>query len=394
MKIAFVSPDLSPRTGSRRYIYEVTPRLQNLGHEVAIFTTKLDKQTCFREYLSLPVEVVGARSRRTLSQTFASHKKNLVIDTGKEFAYELMHTSHILDISKRVADMGCQVAVLQYHGEHWLLPWFYHLGETAGIVSLNVLPRLSPQGLSVSTRIVNRLLNMPPVGILKKRSFRKIGLFLAKSEYVLKQANMLGIIGQRRTAIVPSGVNHSEFYPTGEEEPFALYLGRVDPAKSLELAIYAMEKTGRDNSLVIAGDLDPRYPRYKEELEKLAEKEKISDRFKVIPYPSDSEVVRLMQRCSVFLFPSTIDTFGLVVVEAMACGKPMVACNRGGVPEIVRDAGFLLEPNVEEWQKTLSKLMSNSELRKQMGEKSLERSKDFTWEKTTERLVDTFKSLL
>jgi len=170
-------------------------------------------------------------------------------------------------------------------------------------------------------------------------------------------------------------------------------LGRIDPAKSLELAIWAMEKTGRDNSLVIAGDLDPRYPRYKEELEKLAEKVKISDRFKVIPFPSDSEVVRLMQRCSVFLFPSTIDTFGLVVVEAMACGKPMVACNRGGVPEIVRDAGFLLEPIVEEWQETLNKLMSNFELRKQMGEKSLERSKDFSWEKTAERLVDTFNSL-
>ena len=138
-----------------------------------------------------------------------------------------------------------------------------------------------------------------------------------------------------------------------------------------------MEKTGHDNSLVIAGDLDARYPRYKEKLERLAERVKISDRFKIIPSPSDSEGVRLMQRCSVFLFPSTIDTFGLVVLEAMACGKPMVACNRGGVPEIVGDAGFLLEPNVEEWQKTLNKLMSNSKLRKQMGEKSLERSRLF-----------------
>ena len=204
---------------------------------------------------------------------------------------------------------------------------------------------------------------------------------------------MLGIIGQRRTAIVPSGVNHSVFCPTGEEEPFALYLGRIDPAKSLELAIWAMKNTGPDNSLVIAGDLDPRYPRYTEELERLAERVKISDRFKIIPFPSDSEVVRLMQRCSVFLFPSTIDTFGLVVIEAMACGKPMVACNRGGVPEIVGDAGFLLEPNVEEWQKTVNKLMSNSAFRKQMGEKSLERSKAFSWEKTAGRLIDTFNSL-
>lgn len=396
MKIAFVDPDLSPRTGSRRFLYEVTPHLQNLGHEVKIFTTKLDRQTCFKEYLSLPVpiEVVGARSSRALRQAFTSHKKNLLVDTGRNFGIYLTLTLRAMDISKRIADMGCQVSFLQYHGEsHWLPPWFYHLRETAGIVSLCVVPPLSPQDWRAETRIVNRLLNLPPVGIWEKLSFRKLAMFHTKSKYALKQANMLGIIGRRRTAVVPSGVNHSEFCPTGEEENFALYLGRIDPEKSLELAIWAMEKTDHDNSLVIAGDLETRYPWYKEKLERLAEKVKISDRFKIIPSPSDSECVRLMQRCSVFLFPSTIDTFGLVVLEAMACGKPIVACNRGGVPEIVSDAGFLLEPNVEEWQKIVSKLLSNSKLRKQMGEKALERSKTFSWENTARRLIQSFNNL-
>lgn len=368
--------------------------MQNLGHEVKIFTTKLDKQTCFEEYLSLPVEVVGARSSRHLRQAWpAGHKKNLLIDTGRRFGHYLTHTFHAMDISERIADMGCQVCFLQYHGEHWLLPWFYHLRETAGIVYLNVVPTLSPQDKWAETRIVDRLLNLPPVGIWEKQSFRKLDLFLAPSKYQLEQAKMLGIIGQRRAAVVPLGVNHSEFCPTGEEEPFALYLGRIDPEKSLELAIWAMGKTDHDNSLVIAGDLETRYPWYKEKLERLAEKVKISDRFKIIPSPSDSECARLMQRCSVFLFPSTIDTFGLVVLEAMACGKPIVACDRGGVPEIVSDAGFLLEPNVEEWQKIVAKLLSNSKLRKQMGEKALERSKTFSWENTARRLIQSFKNL-
>jgi glycosyltransferase involved in cell wall biosynthesis len=393
MKIAIVDPDLSPRTGSRRFLIEVTPHLQNLGHEVKIFTTKLDRQTCFEEYLSLPVEIVGARSSGALRQAFTNHKRNLLFDTGRSFGAHLAQARYAMDVSKRIADMGCQVAFLQYHGEHWLLPWFYHLRETAGIVSLCVVPPISPQDLWLEAKIMNGLLNLPPVGVWEKLSFRKIAMFHTKSEFTLKKVNMLGIVGQRRTAIVPSGVNHSEFCPTGEEEPFALYLGRIDPEKSLELAIWAMEKTDHDNSLVIAGDLDARYPRYKEKLERLAEKVKISDRFKIIPSPSDSEGVRLMQRCSVFLFPSTIDTFGLVVLEAMACGKPMVACNRGGVPEIVSDAGFLLEPNVEEWQETLNKLLSNSKLRKQMGEKALERSKTFSWENTARRLINAFNNL-
>jgi glycosyltransferase involved in cell wall biosynthesis len=393
VKIAIVDPDLSPRTGSRRFLYEVTPHLQNLGHEVKIFTTKLDRQTCFKEYLSLPVEVVGARSSGALRQAFTNHKRNPLIDTGRNFGNYLTHAFHAMDISKRIADMGCHVAFLQYHGEHWLLPWFYHLRETAGIVSLCVVPPLSPQDLWTEARILSGLLNLPPVGVWERQSLRKVAMFHTKSEYTLMRTRALGIIGQRRTAVVPSGVNHSEFCPTGEEEPFALYLGRIDPEKSLELAILAMEKTNPDNSLVLAGDLDARYPRYKEKLERLAEKVKISERFKIIPSPSDSEGVRLMQRCSVFLFPSTIDTFGLVVLEAMACGKPMVACNRGGVPEIVSDAGFLLEPNVEEWRKIVSRLLSNSKLRKQMGEKALERSKTFSWENTARRLANAFNNL-
>jgi glycosyltransferase involved in cell wall biosynthesis len=393
VKIAFVSPDLSLRTGSRRFIYEVTPHLQNLGHEVKILTTKLNKQTCFEEFLSLPVEVVGASSRRVLSQAFTSNKENQLVEIGRVFSYYLTHTFHILDISKRIADMGCQVCILQYHGEHWLLPWFYHLNETAGVIYLNVLPSIFSQDWSARQKIVNTLLNLSPVGIWKKHSMRRLSLFLTPSKYQLNQANTLGIIGKRRAAVVPLGVNHSRFYPTGEEEPFALYLGRIHPHKSLELAIRAMEFTDKNASLVIAGDLEPKYPLYKEKLEKLAEKVKISDRFKIIPSPSDSEGVRLMQRCSVFLFPSTIDTFGLVVLEAMACGKPMVACNRGGVPEIVGDAGFLLEPNVREWQTTLNKLLSDSNLRKQMGEKSLERSEAFSWENTAKKLINVFTSL-
>ena len=390
MKIAFVDPDLSLRTGSRRFICDVTPHLQSLGHKVEIFTTKLDRQTCFEEFLSLPVEVIGARSRKVLIQAFGHQKENLLIDIGREFSYYLTHTLFIMKISKRISKMGCKVAILQYHGEHWLLPFFYNLNETAGIVYLNVLPSLSSKDWSVRQKIVNRLLNLSPVGIWKKQSLRKLDMFITPSKFQLNQANMLGIIGQRRATVVPLGVDHSKFCPTGEEEPFALYLGRIHPGKSLELAIRAMEKTSDDTSLVIAGDIENKYMWYKEKLEKLAEKVKISDRFKIIPFPSNSEGVRLMQRCSVFLFPSCIDTFGLVVLEAMACGKPLVACNRGGVPEIVSDAGFLLEPNVEEWQKTLNELMSNSKLRKQIGEKSLERSKVFSWENTAKRLIDAF----
>jgi glycosyltransferase involved in cell wall biosynthesis len=93
------------------------------------------------------------------------------------------------------------------------------------------------------------------------------------------------------------------------------------------------------------------------------------------------------------LFPSTIDTFGLVVLEAMACGKPVVACNRDGVPEVIGDASFCLEPSVRQWQKTVEKLTTDSTLRHRTGEKALERSASFSWENTTSRLLVAFNNL-
>ena len=403
MKIAFIDEDLSPRTGSRRFTYEVTRELLNMGHEVKILTAKMNAETCFREYLSMPVELVSKDSPHNwVNLRQADKQKNKptsLLDVQGNLRYHLRQASLMMELSRRVDELKCDVAMLQYHGEHWLLPVFYYLREPTGSVYLNVVPpkprpqALPFQELTLSRRIVDQTLNFSQVGRWKVRSYSNLELIIAPSNYLLEQARKQGLIKQRKTEVIPLGVNHSKFYPTGEEEPFALYLGRIHPHKSLELAIMAMRKTDSRTSLVIAGDIEERFLYYKTKLAILAEKLGISDRVNIILSPSDTQVVRLMQMCSVFLFPSTIDTFGLVALEAMACGKPVVACNRGGVPETVGNAGFLLEPDVEKWQEVVSRLFSDFNFRKQMSSQALERSKSFSWENTAKRLIRAFTTI-
>ena len=403
MKIAFIDEDLSPRTGSRRFNYEVIHHLQDLGHEAKILTTRIDKEKCFKEYLSLPIEVVsGNKSSRDASTQTSLQRaaKNPLLETANNLGYYLTRARSAIKISERIADDECDVALFQYHGEHWLLPYFYCLNEPVGSVFLNVIPpmprpiALPFQELTISRKIVDNILGLPPIGRWKESSFRKLALFLAPSSFMLDQAKRTRVIEQKKAVVVPLGVNHSQFFPTAEEEPFALYLGRIHPHKSLELAVLSMKDAPPDYSLVIAGDIEERFLWYKEKLVSLAEKAGISDRFKVILHPSDMDVVRLMQKCCLFLFPSTIDSFGLVVLEAMACGKPIVACNRGGVPAIVADSGFLLEPNVAQWRAAVQKLLSDSSFRQQMGKDAFERSEAFSWENTTKQLILAFAKLL
>jgi len=246
------------------------------------------------------------------------------------------------------------------------------------------------QQLPLHREIVDRALLLPPVGTWEKASMSKIRGMIAPSSYLLEQVKEHSSLRQEAYSVVPLGVNHSEFRPTGEDEGFALYAGRIHPHKSLELAIMALRGTDSDVRLVIAGDLTPEFLWYRDKLVRLAEEMDVVDRVRIIEAPSDKEVVRLMQKCSVFLFPSTVDTFGLVVLEAMACGKPIIACNRGGVPEVVGDAGFLLEPSPQQWQSAISRVFSDAAFRGEMGEGSLARSRLFSWERTTERLLTSF----
>jgi glycosyltransferase involved in cell wall biosynthesis len=393
-----VDEDLSPRTGSRRFTCELTRQLQSRGHEVKIFTTKLDTRKCFQEYLGMPIHVVPGKkalsARASKSPSFSRTKESAFLYIPIEFAYLLKQARSALEVSESIADAQCDVALYQYHGEHWLLPYFYHFSEPIGMVYLNVLPPMPRpfaipfMELTLRRRVLGRLYDSLPFRSLEQASLRKLSTFLTPSRFQLEQARRLGIIGRKKAAVVPLGVDHGRFYPVDKSEDFALYLGRIHPHKSLELAVMAMKKTPKSCSLIIAGDIEPQFLWYKSHLVNLAEKMGISDRFEIILSPPDSEVVRLMQKCSIFLFPSTIDTFGLVVLEAMACGKPIVACNRGGVPEVLGDAGFLLEPSVVEWASAVSRLTSDSSLRGRMGEKALERSKAFSWEKTTNRLIN------
>jgi glycosyltransferase involved in cell wall biosynthesis len=346
----------------------------------------------------MPVHIIPEKSGVSHESAFFLRKRSALEEVPIELAYLLRQTRYALDVSERIANAQCDVALYQYHGEYWLLPYFYQFSEPTGMVYLNVLrPMPRPFGVpfmeaTIRRRLKDGIYDLLPFRSLKRASFRKMSTFIAPSHFQLEEARKKGIIGPKKSAVVPLGIDHDRFYPIRKSEDFALYLGRINPHKSLELAVMAMKQASKSCSLIVAGDIDPPFSWYKSQLIDLAEKMGISDRFEIITSPPDSEVVRLMQECSIFLFPSTIDTFGLVVLEAMACGKPVIACNRGGVPEVLGDAGLLLEPSVVEWALAVSRLTSDLSLRQKIGEKALARSKAFSWEKTANKLLNVLRS--
>ena len=129
---------------------------------------------------------------------------------------------------------------------------------------------------------------------------------------------------------------------------------------------------------------------YKARLEGLIRDLGLGDRVGIQIINSDEEVVRLMQRCSIFLFPSTVENFGLVALEAMACGKPIIVSNEGSLPEAVGNAGYVIECVPQKWAGVIDSLLADPSLRHDMGSRALDWARRFTLENTVDSLLGIF----
>lgn len=171
--------------------------------------------------------------------------------------------------------------------------------------------------------------------------YRQFDLVLAPSRAMVEQLHEIGVPDARHQ---PLGIDSSVFDPRRRVETLRahlrlpanarllVYAGRFTPEKKLHLLIDAVRKLGRPyHLLMIGGGADlPRYPQ-----------------ITYIPFKRNQrQLARLLASCDVLVHPGDCETFGLIVLEAMACGLPVVATSGGGVAELVDDrTGILAAPN-------------------------------------------------
>lgn len=108
----------------------------------------------------------------------------------------------------------------------------------------------------------------------------------------------------------------------------------------------------------------------------------------------DGELPRIYANADLFLMPSHYEGFGLPALEAMACGTPVIASNQGSLPEVVGDAGLLVEPaDVEQIAAAAERLLTDAELRAELRAKGLERARTFTWQRTARETLAVYRSV-
>ena len=174
-------------------------------------------------------------------------------------------------------------------------------------------------------------------------------------------------------------------------DKFILYLGTIEPRKNLIGLIkgYEIFKARCENApeLVIAGTKGWLY----EDIFKTAQQSKYSKDIIFTGFIEDEDKPDLYNLASLFVYPSFYEGFGFPPLEAMACGVPTVTSNVSSLPEIVGQAGIMVDPyKPEELASAMEMILTDEKLRQRLSQKGIEQAKKFSWEKCAE---NTFRIL-
>jgi len=120
----------------------------------------------------------------------------------------------------------------------------------------------------------------------------------------------------------------------------------------------------------------------------------VSENVLITGYVSNTELAPLYTGAELFVFPTLYEGFGLPVLEAMQCGCPVITSNTSSIPEVAGDAAIMVGPfDVEGLSQIMEKSVSDPALRKKLRDRGLKRSRQFSWDASARRLLDSLMSL-
>ncbi|MEM8543263.1 MAG: glycosyltransferase family 1 protein [Cyanobacteria bacterium P01_H01_bin.119] len=177
--------------------------------------------------------------------------------------------------------------------------------------------------------------------------------------------------------------------------PYFLYVGRHTAHKNTERIIDAFTIFARQNQeieLWIGGSRDRRYTPF---LQQKVEAFNLNHRVKFLDYIDYAALPKFYSNARAFLFPSLWEGFGIPVLEAMACGTPVITSKLASLPEVAGDAAFYVDPySTKSMAAALSAIAKDDCLAQDLAERGLHRSQQFSWEKTGRETAAILKRFL
>jgi alpha-1,3-rhamnosyl/mannosyltransferase len=279
-----------------------------------------------------------------------------------------------------------------FHSPYYIKPYLLPCPSVVTIYDL--IPRLYPKYISPWARVIFEM--AIHLAIVTSR------LVISVSQSAKEDLVRLLGVPPSKVWVTPLGVD-SQFCPVNEKaifnlrqrhdlpEGYILYLGINKPHKNLGRLVEAFAEVKTEQKLVLAGKEDPRYGEVHEVVKQLG----LQDRVVFLGQVSEDDLPALYSGATLFVFPSLYEGFGLPLLEAMACGVPVVCSSTSSLPEIAGRAAIMVDPlDLSQWARALERVLGDSNLRASMREEGLKQAALFSWEKTAKGTLAVYRQVL
>jgi len=387
--------------GMNVYVRNLTRQLGCLGIHVDIFTRSQDEHVPHvlhnLGYGNRVVHVPAGPEIPVAKQELADYIPEFVegikqFAAEKDIKYDIIHSHYWMS--------GIAAAALS---DAWggtpILHMFHTLGEMKNRIARSEAEREGQYRIDGEKQVL-------------RRADRIVVATLAE----LTQLRFLYKANDRKLVVIPPGVDVSHFYPIPADEakmyvglkPYdrmVLFVGRIEPLKGVDTLIQAMSclqwKEERPVHLAIIGGDPAASP--EEMSAEMARLQKLCDELAVgqtvvfLGKRDQDKLPYYYSAAEMVVMPSHYESFGMVALEAMACGTPVIASEVGGLAYLVRDGetGFTIpDQEPDTLCEKISWLLKDRQLHGSMSQRAVEYAQDYAWEKIAKQIVDVYKSLV
>lgn len=382
MKICLLSKMFPPVVGgSGMYAYEIANALAGRGHDVDVYTqakTDADRSLKIRENISVYSLTKARRHLVTFETLYYSIRARLGIDFDE---YDVIHgtlmpASTVALSDRRTVDTPLVLTshsfalseVFAHSPEKpadYLLKYAFH---PMNVVMDNVAGRTADRIIAISEEMREQLITR------------------------------YGFDGRAVTRI-PHGVDIERYRPRDDrhegvsnDKLTLLFVGRLISRKGVDLAIKSVAETDRtDVELLVAGT-----GRLEHDMEQLVEDLDLADRVKLLGYVPDDQLPLLYSSVDAMLFTSSYEGFGLVFMESLASGTPVIGTAVGGFPDLVRDGreGLLVDRDPGSFACAIESIVDEPEQVADMGNRGRELAEAHTWDHVAEEVETVYHQVV
>lgn len=376
MKICFVAKIFLPFIGGAEIVlHEVAKRLIKQGHEVHVLSGLISDEPLYEEIDGIKIH----RIKMPVSARVEALGRPAFI------IYSIFHLRALMKKEK------FDIVIENIAPNPSFTPLIAKMQKVPCIGIIHDIPAWSKVGYSILISFLNAIQTsfflklMPYLGfiVVSHESHRKLQAITKKGKQIVVHNGVdIKIIDK---------VKVSKKFP----RPTVIYIGRFSLNKRIDWLLQAtaiLKKKFPDMKTLVVGTGTKKL---REKLLNMRDELGLEENVEFTGEISEVEKIELLKKSHALILPSTTEGCPLVLIEAMACSVPVVASNVGGIPEITKENGIVVDGKEKEFAETIGKLLENEKSRERMGRAGRERvEKELNWDSVTGKYLDFFNSFL